>query len=373
MRQITYARRHQIMESRKVPLSTIILPPITPPNQECVNGTEFLRKLMVNKTKTNGVANEVIIPKIQEVQKMEDQSVKTPEQMRLEQNIRFLQDQHQLMLAGLHGEIEKLKARNRELQFQLIFGKSPVSSSSTSPSTPDEDIKHKLYTSPKVLTNATPLQVELLEKEMGELKIQMQEQESRNLYLSAIVDEQKKQLERYDRRREKEQQQRSSGPAEAEVELMRKLEDAESLIRRLRRENSDLRRENQNMNDAAHGSHQQGKQQYRENNGYQPPRGPRGSGRGHRNTNGHYNNRGGWFPPLHTQNFWQGGRPQHDRPHHEQATNLPDIPSLSEGPSSSHQPPQQQYQGRKGSNNNHCHNGESRKYRGGHNRGNKLS
>lgn len=38
----------------------------------------------------------------------------------------------------------------------------------------------------------TPLQVELLERELSELKLQMQEVESRNVYLSAIADEQKK-------------------------------------------------------------------------------------------------------------------------------------------------------------------------------------
>lgn len=45
--------------------------------------------------------------------------------------------------------------------------------------------------SPKQV-NVTPLQVELLEREMSDLKIQLQEAESRNVYLSAIVDEQKK-------------------------------------------------------------------------------------------------------------------------------------------------------------------------------------
>lgn len=69
----------------------------------------------VNKTKSGACNNEVLSPKLQEVQKSEDQDSKTPEQVRLEQNIRFLQDQHQLMLAGLHGEIESLKARNRGL------------------------------------------------------------------------------------------------------------------------------------------------------------------------------------------------------------------------------------------------------------------
>lgn len=39
-----------------------------------------------------------------------------------------------------------------ELQFQLIFGKSsPVSSSSGSPSTPDEDLKHKVSSNYKLV------------------------------------------------------------------------------------------------------------------------------------------------------------------------------------------------------------------------------
>lgn len=40
--------------------------------------------------------------------------------------------------------------------------------------------------------NVTPLQVELLERELGELKIQLQDVNTRNNYLTAIVDEQKK-------------------------------------------------------------------------------------------------------------------------------------------------------------------------------------
>lgn len=49
----------------------------------------------------------------------------------------------------------------------------------------------QIYSSPKPF-NITPLQVEILEKELSDLKLQLQETESRNLYLSAIVDEQKK-------------------------------------------------------------------------------------------------------------------------------------------------------------------------------------
>lgn len=49
----------------------------------------------------------------------------------------------------------------------------------------------KVYSSPKSV-NITPLQVELLEKELGELKLHMHDVESQNMYLSAIVEEQKK-------------------------------------------------------------------------------------------------------------------------------------------------------------------------------------
>ncbi|KAG7308913.1 hypothetical protein JYU34_006184, partial [Plutella xylostella] len=54
----------------------------------------------------------------------------------LEHSVRFLQEQHRLMLGGLHSEIEALRERNRDLQFQLIFNKE---SSSKTPSPATED------------------------------------------------------------------------------------------------------------------------------------------------------------------------------------------------------------------------------------------
>lgn len=52
----------------------------------------------------------------QDVPPRNEETFKAPEQARisqLEQNIKFLQEQHQLMLAGLHNEVEILKNRNR--------------------------------------------------------------------------------------------------------------------------------------------------------------------------------------------------------------------------------------------------------------------
>lgn len=40
--------------------------------------------------------------------------------------------------------------------------------------------------------NVVPLQVEILERELRDMKIQLQEVENREVYLSTIVDEQRK-------------------------------------------------------------------------------------------------------------------------------------------------------------------------------------
>ncbi|KAG5895905.1 hypothetical protein JTB14_000517 [Gonioctena quinquepunctata] len=345
MRHIRISRS-SILQNRKIPLNTIILPPLSPPLPE--NETALLEGVMVNKSKSGSVNGDMVVSRPQDISPPRSSDTpRGPEHCRssqLEQNIRFLQEQHQLMLSGLHNEIENLKTRNRELQFQLVFVKG---ASLSSPSSPEDDTKHKVYSSPKPF-NVTPLQVEILEKELGELKVQLQETDSRNVYLSAIVDEQKKKLERYERDREKERE-RACQP---DPELLRKLDDAEVIIRRLRRENSDLRRENGSQYSPRDGAYQQRVG----DNGFTASRSGHNSGRGnggrHRGNNGHY--RGNWFPPLHSQSYWQGGR-SHER------NNLPvegsgALPSL--------QPNESQYHGRRGSNNNHYQNGEGRKYRG---------
>ncbi|CAH1116878.1 unnamed protein product [Phaedon cochleariae] len=295
----------------------------------------------VNKTKSGIVNGDMVVTRPQD--SPPPRSADTPRGpdcsriTQLDQNIKFLQEQHQLMLSGLHNEIENLKVRNRELQFQLVFVKGI---SPSSPSSPEDDSKHKIYTSPKPF-NVTPLQVEILEKELGELKLHMQETESRNVYLSAIVDEQKKKLERYERDREKERD-RAGQP---DPELLRKLDDAETLIRRLRRENSDLRRDtapHYSPREMSYHQHRSGE------NGFTPSRSGRSHGNRHR---GHY--RGNWFPPLHSQSYWQGGRGSDRSGVPLDGNALPSLPGNESG-----------YQGRRGANNNH-YGGEGKKYKGG--------
>ncbi|XP_023030500.2 uncharacterized protein isoform X2 [Leptinotarsa decemlineata] len=300
----------------------------------------------VNKSKSGNVNGDIVVPRPQDISSRSADNSRGPEHVRvaqLEQNIRFLQEQHQLMLSGLHNEIENLKTRNRELQYQLVFSKG---ASPSSPSSPEDDNKHKVYSSPKTF-NITPLQVEILEKELGELKLQLEETESRNVYLSAIVDEQKRKLERYERDREKERE-RAARP---DPELLRKLDDAEVIIRRLRRENSDSRRDN-----GSHYSPREGGYQQRiGENGFNPSRSGQHSGRGGGSRYRGNNYRGHWFPPLHSQSYWQGGR-GHERNNLTPAEGSNALPSLPINES--------QYNGRKGSNNNHYQNGEGKKYRG---------
>ncbi|CAG9861527.1 unnamed protein product [Phyllotreta striolata] len=354
MKHLGYARRNILAEHKKVPLNNIILPPLSPsfPDEQFAQ----MGKQLVNKKSGNG--DLVVQTRPSETPARPADVQRSPEQCRiaqLEQNVKFLQEQHQLMLVGLHNEIEKLRNRNRELQFQLIFNqKSPSISSASSP---EEDLKHKVYSSPTTLFNKTPLQVEILEKELAELKLQSQEIESRNTYLSAIVDEQKKKLERYERDREKERE-RSGQP---DPELLRKLDDAEAIIRRLRRENSDLRRDGPSgqcsPRDVSFVPHQRSAE-----NGFPSPRNGHHSGRGrYRGGGGGGHYKGNWFPPLHSQSYWQGGRRGERSNAGENGGGLPSL-----------QGPDGHYQNRRNSNNNH-YNGESRKYRGGQKNGGKQT
>ncbi|XP_018333507.1 coiled-coil domain-containing protein 92 [Agrilus planipennis] len=272
----------------------------------------------------------------------------------LEQNIRFLQQQHQQMLDGLHKEIDNLRCRNRELLFHLIFTKGSVPSPL---STPDEDVESKV--SPK---NTIPLQVELLEKELTELKLQLQESENQNAYLSAIVEEQKKKLERYARERERDLE-RVSKP---DPELLHKLDDAEALIRRLRRENSELRREQANIPTPSSNSSESYRQRDRGNYHNQRPGSTENKGNRHRNNGGGRSNyKGNWFPPLHTQSYWHGGRASDKGGDDGEAGTS--FPNLTQGGGGGH------YQNRRGSNNNRYNITDGRKYEGTPNKGKRRS
>ena len=125
----------------------------------------------MNKSKTGGVNGELVtVSRSQDIPSTSPERPKGPDSARvaqLEQNIRFLQEQHQLMLTGLHNEIESLRNRNRgndfttsefpllntvftELQFQLVFVKGTLPSS---PSSPEDDTKHKVNKNIRIVLN----------------------------------------------------------------------------------------------------------------------------------------------------------------------------------------------------------------------------
>nr|CAD7577868.1 unnamed protein product [Timema californicum] len=243
----------------------------------------------------------------------------------LEQNIRFLQEQHQVMLASLHQEVELLRQRNRDLQFQLVFTKGGVTlvQSSPSPSSSEDDGKPKIFLSPKQL-NMTPLQVEILERDIAELKGALQEAKTKNLYLSGIVEEQKKKIDSMEvNKRELETvgtkiipKNRSDAQIQAEgfieesedqQELIMKLDDAEKVIRRLQRENDDHRRElvsirsNLSKNIASNGG--VGRQLGATSRG----------GVGHHRTQHQQQTQSQRFPPLHSQSYWHHGQQSQHR------------------------------------------------------------
>ncbi|XP_046680971.1 keratin, type I cytoskeletal 9-like isoform X1 [Homalodisca vitripennis] len=200
----------------------------------------------------------------------------------LEQNIRWLHEQHQLMLSSLHQEVEVLRQRNRDLQFQLVFSKGGITiSHSSSDSSPEE--KHKFVLSPKECNTRT-LQVEMLDREVTELKAALAEANANNTSLNSLVEQQKKQVMALEARA-------------VEVDNEAKLEDAERLIRRLRRDNEDQRKEiaalRAAMNKNSSGGGGSG--------GGRHSGGRRGGGGGGGGGSQPHEHR---FPPLHSQSYW---------------------------------------------------------------------
>ncbi|XP_015605106.1 uncharacterized protein LOC107272449 isoform X2 [Cephus cinctus] len=264
----------------------------------------------------------------------------------LEQNMKFLQEQHQATLVSLHQEVENLRQRNRDLQFQLVFSKGNVCVPS-SPSSPEDNGNGfvKAKGSP-VCVNLAPLQVELLERDLQDIKASLHEAKTHNLYLSEIIERQKKKLDLVEERKEK----LSMADAAIQVgsvvdshhaDLATRLEDAEAMVKCLRRENEDQRREIASLKTSSTNGNSSG-------NGGRS----RGSHNGH-HSRGSANSTGQdqtshKFPPLHTQSFWhrgsrgnhsfdqnsdyhRNGRSRQDKQDREQEVDSTVLPQLRNG------------------------------------------
>ncbi|CAG4991942.1 unnamed protein product [Colias eurytheme] len=157
----------------------------------------------------------------------------------LEHSVRFLQEQHRQMLSGLHAEIESLRERNRDLQFQLIFNKEPSKPSATG----GDDNENQMT----VLRR----EVERLETEAAVARSEANTFERKAIQLQQLFDAQELKL------RSLEQRGASGaggaggsgagGADESRAELRARLAEAERLVRRLRGDAERQRRELQCM------------------------------------------------------------------------------------------------------------------------------
>ncbi|XP_063624619.1 coiled-coil domain-containing protein 74B-like isoform X4 [Cydia splendana] len=184
----------------------------------------------------------------------------------LEHSVRFLQEQHRLMLSGLHTEIEALRERNRDLQFQLIFNKE--SSLKATPPAAAENGENAEEAKLKT-------EVSRLEREAAAARGEARAAEARALQLQRLVDAQTEKLKSL-----------SLGPcaceaSESRAELRARLSDAERLVRRLRGDAERQRRELQCMKNSLHAS-------------------LRASG-----LDGTYGFHNSYFPPVNAPDFWR--------------------------------------------------------------------
>ncbi|XP_063364087.1 coiled-coil domain-containing protein 74B-like isoform X3 [Cydia amplana] len=184
----------------------------------------------------------------------------------LEHSVRFLQEQHRLMLSGLHTEIEALRERNRDLQFQLIFNKE--SSLKATPPAAAENTENAEEAKLKA-------EVSRLEREAAAARGEARAAEARALQLQRLVDAQTEKLKSL-----------SIGPcaceaSESRAELRARLSDAERLVRRLRGDAERQRRELQCMKNSLHAS-------------------LRASG-----LDGTYGFHNSYFPPVNAPDFWR--------------------------------------------------------------------
>lgn len=123
-------------------------------------------------------------------------------------------------------------------------------------SPPSDDEFQRSFSFSPGQVNITPLQVEILERNLAELRTNLSEARTRNVYLQNVIDEQKKKMSTLENEKldlaavgkkiGKENitaKSKSAGSESTLEDLQEKLEDAGRLIRRLRRENEEQRKE----------------------------------------------------------------------------------------------------------------------------------
>lgn len=147
-----------------------------------------------------------------------------------------------------------------DLQFQIVFSKGfDLKKNRSSKSFPPESTSpdsQKIFTFSPDQVN--PLQIEILERNLAELRTDFSEAKTKNVYLQNVIDEQKKKISSLENEKldlialgknlgkENMSKTKRCEKEQSTEELKDKLEDADRLIRRLRRENEEQRKEAMN-------------------------------------------------------------------------------------------------------------------------------
>ncbi|XP_043251952.1 uncharacterized protein LOC122397120 [Colletes gigas] len=268
-------------------------------------------------------------------QMLRHQSMNVDRVAQLEQNMKFLQEQHQATLVALHQEVESLRQKNRDLQFQLVFSKGSTTIPST-PSSPEDNgtgfIKPK---GSPVCVNIAPLQVELLEKDLQDIKISLQEAKTQNQYFSEIIEQQKKKLNSAEEQKVNKQPMTDIGiqvgsrldPVPGD--LVTFLEITETMVNGLRKQNEDQKKEIATLKAAsANTTNANRKVRFCDSNNSHHTRGSPTSATQEQTPHK--------FPPLQSQSYWhrrvpRNGRNRHDRQDLQSEIDSTILPQLQNG------------------------------------------
>lgn len=227
----------------------------------------------------------------------------------LNQNMKFLQEQHQATLVALHQEVEALRQKNRDLQFQLVFSKgSTCTASSPSP----EDSGTGLAKSKGSL-------LEILEKDLRDTKTSLKEAKTQNQYLYDVIDQQKKKLVLL-------QIQVEGRPDPLQADVVGFLKTAEAALEQLRIENNNQRKEIATLKAASsanNGSSHRGRRS-RDSNC---------CGSSASTTQEQTSDK---FPPIQSQNYRhrrlpRNGRTRHEKQEHHSEADPTVLPQLQNG------------------------------------------
>ncbi|XP_034176273.1 uncharacterized protein LOC117602411 isoform X2 [Osmia lignaria lignaria] len=256
-------------------------------------------------------------------QTVRHQSINVDRVAQLEQNMKFLQEQHQATLVALHQEVDSLRQKNRDLQFQLVFSKGSTCVAST-PSSPEDNG-----------TGFMKAKVELLEKDLQDTKTSLQEAKNQNQYLSEIIEQQNKKLQSIEEETVNKQSsmidigiQVENKVDPARAELVSRLEVTEALVKRLRKRNQDQRKEIGTLQESS--ANTSGNKGARSRDSHRSHR-SRGSP-----TSTAQEQAPNKFPPLQSQSYWhrralRNGRNRHDKQDHQSEVDSTVLPQLLNG------------------------------------------